>query len=67
MSYTDADYEILRESHVRLRNVAEAVIEAADYPIDDDEARVYRSHLRRLERELRGEPQPSSFATMSVS
>jgi hypothetical protein len=62
------EYEILAEKYRRLRAAAERVIECANYPAaDDEEARVYRSQLRTLERELNGVPQPSAFATMSVS
>ena len=62
------DYEALHEQHLRLRAAAQAVVDAADYPTaNDDEAKVYASQLRDLERELKGEPQPNGLAWMSVS
>jgi hypothetical protein len=64
---TDESYEILRDQHRRLRPVAQAVVDASNYPTGEGEARVYRSQLRALERELRGEPQPHGMAWMSVS
>jgi hypothetical protein len=65
---SDSEYEALRERYLRLRQAAEKVIDAADYALDgDDEARVYATQLRDLERELRGEPQPHGLAWMSVS
>ena len=64
----DEELEALREQHRRLRRAAQAVIDAASYPADGEhEARLYRSQLRGLERELRGIPQPSGMAWMSVS
>jgi hypothetical protein len=65
---TATEYEQLQEAHRRLRVAAQRVIEAADYPpADGEQAKVYASQLRALRRELEGVPQPSAFATMSVS
>jgi hypothetical protein len=62
------EYEELREAHRRLRAAAERVLEASSYPTaDGEQSRVYASQLRALRRELEGIPQPSAFATMSVS
>jgi hypothetical protein len=58
----------LREQHRRLETAARAVVEDARKAArDGDEAVVATYLLRRLMRELDNEPQPSSFATMSVS
>jgi hypothetical protein len=52
----------------RLRVAAERVVDAGKYPAaDDEQSRAYASQLRGLERELRGEPQPSGLSWMSVS
>jgi hypothetical protein len=60
--------EALREQHRRLRVAAQAVIDAANYSAGgDDEARIYRSQLRALGRELRGRPQPYGLTFMSAS
>ena len=65
---TATEYEQLAEAYRRLRLAAERVVEAADYSADgDDEARVYRSQLQGLRRELTGEPQPQGISWMSVS
>jgi hypothetical protein len=60
--------EQLRESYRRLRSAAERVVEASKYPTaEGEEAKVYAHELKALERELRGEPAPSSLYFMSVS
>ena len=47
-------YEALRGRHIRLRQAAQRVIDAAEYPSGDDEQRAYASQLRDLEPELNG-------------
>ena len=64
----DTGYEVLRERYLRPRRAAERVVNAGNYVLDGpDEARVYASQLRDLERELRAEPQPHPLRWMSVS
>jgi hypothetical protein len=65
---TDPDrLAALRKRQARLEVCARAVLEDARKYGDGDEA-VVRTHLlRRLLRELDGEPQSSAFATMSAS
>lgn len=58
------DYEALREQHRRLRAVAEQVCNDARQG-DLDDGIVSVTLLRRLKRELDGDPHPSVFATMS--
>jgi hypothetical protein len=69
MAITDENQELyeLRDAYRRLRPTAERVVETGAYPTaDDEEARIDASQLRGLERELRGEPQPSDI-WMSIS
>ena len=54
----------MREQHARLELAARAVVEDARKAGDGDEAVVATHLLRRLLRELNGEPQPTSLATM---
>jgi hypothetical protein len=62
------EYEQLLEQYRRLYRAAQAVVDASHYPTaDDEEAKVFASQLRVLERELKGRPQHSAFATMSAS
>jgi hypothetical protein len=60
-------YEVLRETHNRLRLAAQAI--AADaMEADADHILVPRHRLKLLERELRREPQPrGDFFTLSAS
>lgn len=61
---SEADYFALLEQHRRLRLAAQRVVEAANYPTaEDEEPRLYRRQLADLERELAGEPQPTSIWT----
>jgi hypothetical protein len=47
----NAEHEALVDAYRRLRRAAQPAIDAADYSTDgEDEARFYRSRLRRLER-----------------
>jgi len=65
---TTEQHQQLLERYTRLRIAARAVIDASHYPTaDGEEAKVFASQLRVLEREPTHEPQHSAFATMSVS
>ena len=65
---TDEQLEALAQRHARLVKAAQAVIDAANYPANgEEEARVYKSQLRQLDRELRSQPQPHGLTFMSVS
>jgi hypothetical protein len=61
--------DALRERHLRLRRVAQRVVDEAVAAGDrgNPMCAVAPHVIRILRRELDGEPQPSAFATMSVS
>jgi hypothetical protein len=62
-------FEALREQHLRLRGAAQHVVDEAVAAGDQEKpmCAVAPHLIRVLRRELEGEPQPSAFATMSVS
>lgn len=66
---TDDRLNALLERHVRLRRAAQAVIDEghAVGNAENPEVGVPAHAIRRLRRELDGEPQPSRFAWMSPS
>jgi hypothetical protein len=59
------EYEQLLERYTRLCIAVRAVLDAADYDVED--GRVYQAGLADLRRELEGKPQPNGLKFMSVS
>lgn len=62
--YVGVTTRVTAEAYVRLARIAAELVERAE--VDGEHARVPAYLVRRVEREVRGRPQPQDFFTMSV-